>query len=332
MVGAQVGRAQTVTVGAPAGNNVLASVTPTFQVRVTGLGAQLPLQVTLQVGLSADFATVAVDSAFASTDTIFSVTTSKPLPSDAPVWWRVRVRGRDGQLVESAAGGPRTVPTWLTIVAPNSPSGNGFDIRRPLFVWRSAPVSPPSGPWSYDLEIINTSSGGTEVSASGLRDTTFRPTTDLQANTSYRWNLRATLRGGESVRANGQGSIVITDPPLPTNTVLYQNFPNPFPSPTAFSTCFWFDVGSPGARVSLEVRDMRGNLVRTIVPASDGITQFSAGRYGRGAPGASSNCDNRFVWDGTANDGRTVAPGVYLARFSAGNGAPTFRKIVFRGR
>jgi hypothetical protein len=38
------------------------------------------------------------------------------------------------------------------------------------------------------------------------------------------------------------------------------------------------------------------------------------------------------VWDGTAGDGRTVAPGVYLARFTANNAAPIFRRIVFRGR
>lgn len=327
--GAREVRAQSVTVSAPAGAT-LASATPTWQVRAAGFGAQLPLQVTLQVGLAPDFSSLAVDSTFTTSDTLLSITTSKPLPSEAQVWWRVRVRGTTGQLVESAPGGPRSVPTWLALNTPNSPSGNSFDIRRPLFVWRSAPVAAKVGPWGYDLEI--TSNGRAEVSVSGLRDTTYRPTVDLQANTSYRWNVRATLKGGESVRVYSQGSFVITDPPLPTNTVLYQNFPNPFPSPTAFSTCFWFDVGSPGARISLEVRDLRGNLVRTIVPGSDGTSQFEAGRYGRGAPGASSNCDNRYVWDGTANDGRTVAPGVYLARFSANNGSPTFRKIVFRGR
>lgn len=84
--------------------------------------------------------------------------------------------------------------------------------------------------------------------------------------------------------------------------------------------------------VSLDVLDLRGNLVKRIVPADDGVGRFDAGRYGRGAPGTSSNCDNRFVWDGTAADGRTVAPGVYLARFRTASGPPTYRKIVFNGR
>ncbi len=321
--------AQSVTVSAP-GSGAFTSATPTFQVRAAGFGAQLPLQVTLQVSVAADFGTVAIDSTFTTSDTLLSITPSRPLPSETPVWWRVRVRGTNGQLVESGVGGPRLTPAWLTLISPNSPKGNGFDIRRPLFVWRAAPVSAAVGPWVFDLELTTTY--GAEVSVAGIRDTVFRPTVDLRAETPYKWNVRATLKGGESVRVYSQGTVIITDPALPTSTLLYQNFPNPFPSPDAFSTCFWFDVGSPGARISLEVRDLRGNLVRTIVPGSDGNSLFDAGRYGRGAPGATSNCDNRYVWDGTANDGRTVAPGVYLARFSANNGAPTFRKIVFRGR
>ena len=90
-------------------------------------------------------------------------------------------------------------------------------------------------------------------------------------------------------------SFLIVDPPLPTTTILYQNFPNPFPSATAFSTCFWFDVGEPGGTVSLDVLDLRGNVVRTIVPTLDGVTQFAAGRYGRGAPGAGSAALSRNV-------------------------------------
>lgn len=326
---AQTVRAQSVTVTAPSGST-FSSATPTFQVRATGFASQLPLQVTLQVGLSADLSTVVIDSTFTTSDTLFSITPSRPLPSEAQVWWRVRVRGQNGPLINSAIGGPRTTPAWLRLITPNSPLGDGFDIRRPLFVWSAAPVSPAVGPWVFDLEI--TSGGLAEVSVAGLRDTVFRPTIDLNAEKSYAWNVRATLKGGESIRVYSQKTFLITDPLLPTTSLLYQNFPNPFPSPAAFATCFWFDVGGAGARISLEVRDLRGNLVRTIVPASDGVVMFEAGRYGRGAPGANSNCDNRFVWDGTANDGRTVAPGVYIARFSANNGTPSFRRIVFRGR
>jgi hypothetical protein len=246
------------------------------------------------------------------------------------VYWRVAARSFLGPQALSNSSGARQVPSWLSLISPNSPVGNAFDIRRPLLVWRVAPVVNSIGPWRFDLEI--TTAGRPEVAASGVRDTTFRPFSELQANTSYRWNVRASLPNGANIRVYSQGSFVITDPPLPTTTLSYQNFPNPFPTAATQSTCFWFDVGEDGVLVSLDVLDLRGNLVKRIVPADDGVERFDAGRYGRGAPGASSNCDNRFVWDGTATDGRTVAPGVYLARFRTNKGAPTYRKIVFTGR
>ena len=171
-----------------------------------------------------------------------------------------------------------------------------------------------------------------ELQATILADTTFIPPLDLQANTSYKWNVRATAPNGESLLVASEGSFVIVDPALPTTTILYQNFPNPFPSPSAFATCFWFDVGEPGARISLDVLDLRGNLVRTIIPGDDRIADFLPGRYGRGIPGLGNNCDNRFVWNGTSNDGRTVARGAYLLRFVENNKAPVFRKIIFQGR
>lgn len=308
---------------------VLATLTPSLLVRAIGLGPSRPIQYNLQVSTTPDFTALVLDSTFNSADSTLTVQITRPLPSEATVFWRVAARSFLGPQALSNSSGARQVPAWLTLVSPNSPLGNSFDVRRPLLVWKTAPVAAATGPWRYDLEI--TVAGRPEVAAN-LRDTTFRSFTDLQANTSYRWNVRASLPSGASIRVYSQGSFVITDPPLPTTTLLYQNFPNPFPSAVAMATCFWFDVGKDDTGVTLDVLDLRGNLVRRIVPADDGVTRFDAGRYGRGAPGASSNCDDRFVWDGTATDGRTVAPGVYLARFRANNGSPTFRKIVFNGR
>lgn len=321
--------AQAVVVDGPS-QAVLPTLTPTLQVRALGLGPERPLQYSVQVAGTADFSALVLDSTFTANDTTLVVQITRPLPSEATVYWRVIVRSPSGAQAISGSSGARQVPAWLTLVEPNSALGNSFDIRRPLFVWRSAPVASPLGRWRYDLEI--TVAGRPEVAVAGLQDTTFRPLTELQANTSYRWNLRAYLPGGESIRAASEATFVITDPPLPTTTLLYQNFPNPFPTAATQSTCFWFDVGAEGTRVSLDVLDLRGNLVKRIVPGDDGVDRFDPGRFGRGAPGAASNCDNRFVWDGTTFDGRTVAPGVYLARFRANDGAPTFRRIVFRGR
>lgn len=310
----------------------LPSLTPSLVVRALGFANQRPLRVRVQIATTVDFAagSVAVDSSFSTSDTTIAVQITRALPSEATVYWRASVQGALGALAESPITGPRTVPTWLTLITPKPDSGGIFDVRRPLFVWKSARITPAAGPWTYSLEITN--AGRPEQGVAGLLDTTFRVPTDLQANTSYRWNVRATLPNGDFVRVASTSSFLIVDPLLPTTTILYQNFPNPFPSATNFSTCFWFDVGDAGGTISLDVLDLRGNVVRTIVPGIDGVTQFAAGRYGRGAPGAGSNCDNRFVWDGTASDGRTVAPGVYVARFRSGTGAPTFRRILFKGR
>lgn len=322
-------RAQTVIVDGPS-QAVLPSLTPTLQVRAIGLGPARPIQYNLQVSTTADFSALVLDSTFNASDTTLTVQITRPLPSEATVFWRVAARSFLGPQALSNSSGARQVPAWLTLVTPNSANGDGFDTRRPLLVWRSAPVTAAVGSWRYDLEI--TAAGRPEVAATGVRDTTFRPFNDLQANTSYRWNVRAYLPNGSSIRVYSQGSFVITDPPLPTTTLLYQNFPNPFPSAASPSTCFWFDVGADGSRVQLDILDLRGNVVQRIVPGFDGVEVFDAGRYGRGLPGAASNCDNRFIWDGTASDGRTVAPGVYLARFRTNSGSPTFRRIVFRGR
>ena len=112
-------------------------------------------------------------------------------------------------------------------------------------------------------------------------------------------------------------------------TVLYQNFPNPFPTAASATTCLWFDLSSP-SDVTLAVYDLRGHLVRTIVPSAQIPGPLDAGSYGRPFVGASSGCDPRFAWDGRASDGHSVPPGVYLARLHA-DGHWQTKKMVFRG-
>jgi hypothetical protein len=311
---------------------VLRTVSPQFTIRAFGFATGQPLRVTMRV--SENFGVLPpflVDTTFFMTDSSRPLRIKRALPSGATVYWRALVEAGT-QAAISEITGPRAVPSWVDMGNPATPQGIA-DVRQPLFRWRSPSVDTGPGPWRYDLEVTLTSSGQTVLAASGISDTLFRPPTPLQANTSYRWRITARLTDapGEIIRES-PGSFVIIDPPLPTSTLMYQNFPNPFPSATSFSTCFWFDVGEPGATISLELLDLRGNPVRTIVPAADGQTVFPAGRYGRGIPGLGSNCDNRFVWDGTARDGRPVPPGVYLARFRANGGPPIVRRILFRGR
>lgn len=320
--------AQTLIVDGPAGP-ALPTLTPEFTVRALGLApADRPLVFTLFIMRTPiDDGAYIETVSFSSTDTIASTLLRRLLPSSATVYWKARAALPDGRVLESAVSGPRFVPRWLALIEPNSPLGDTFDTRRPRLVWRSARIDPAFGEWIYDIQILNNER--TEQAAGGLRDTVYVPSDELQANAPYRWQVRATVSGtGENVTQRNLASFFISDPALPTTTLFYQNFPNPFPSPTSFTTCFWFDVGSKGARVSLDVVDLRGTLVKTIVPPTD----FTPGKYGQGAAGSANNCDNRFVWNGTATDGRSVANGIYLARFIASGSRPVFKKIVFLGR
>lgn len=115
----------------------------------------------------------------------------------------------------------------------------------------------------------------------------------------------------------------------PGITLLYQNFPNPFPSGISPTTCLWFDLRVESA-VTLGIYDLRGRLVRTLVPSALVTGVLPAGRYGRQSPGANAGCDPAFAWDGRGSDGNRVPPGVYLARLRA-EGRWQSRKIVFRG-
>ena len=324
--------AQTVTLIAPPGVN-LPSLTPVFTTRLRGFGAARSFRYNLQSSTLPDFlGDIVLDTSFVSTDSMASIELSRPLPSDANLFFRLRVTPANGPTVDSPLIGSLHVPTWLVLLRPNSPDGNQLDTRRPEFVWRSAPVNSLAGPWMYDIEIT-TFPGGRQVGGTTrITDTVFRLTTDLETNTFYKWSVRASLPGGESVRITNLSTFGVQDQAVPTTTLLYQNFPNPFPTPMAFATCFWFDLADPGGVVALDILDLRGNVVRNLIPGSTGQREFLPGKYGRGQPGAGSNCDGRFIWDATGSNGRTVAPGVYIARFMVDNGKPIFRSMLFRGR
>ena len=117
----------------------------------------------------------------------------------------------------------------------------------------------------------------------------------------------------------------------PPINLLYQNFPNPFPSTTSPVTCIWFDLAQRAGDVKLAIYDVRGRLVRTLVPSASIPGTLDSGYYGRaGAGPLASGCDPRFTWDGRGSDGATVPPGVYLVRFHADDAWQT-KKIIFRG-
>lgn len=136
--------------------------------------------------------------------------------------------------------------------------------------------------------------------------------------------VAASVAGARPARA--QGTFII--PPI---NLLYQNFPNPFPSTASPVTCIWFDLAQRSEGVTLAIYDVRGRLVRTIVPSATVPSKLEAGYYGRAANGPmAAGCDPRFTWDGRGSDGVSVPPGVYLVRLHVDDAWQT-KKIIYRG-
>ena len=151
----------------------------------------------------------------------------------------------------------------------------------------------------------------------------------LETNTTHRWSASRAIEG-DTLPAPTASSSVLVDDGVPRVTLLYQNFPNPFPTGGVVSTCIWFDLAHD-SRVDLLVTDIRGNVVRSLSPRADLPAVLPAGRYGRIGDGSGPACDPRFSWDGRSAAGDFVPPGVYLVRLRA-DGVSAYKKVLFRGR
>ncbi len=105
------------------------------------------------------------------------------------------------------------------------------------------------------------------------------------AVTSWGWAIDNINITYDSVSAVGD---------LPVSRILEQNYPNPFNPKTTIS----FSLKGSG-QVKLQVYDVQGHLVRTLVNETR-----AAGQY-------------RVDWDGRDNSGRAAAAGIYMYRLEA---------------
>lgn len=278
---------------------------------------------------------IARDSALTAplVDTVVTVETfdlDQPLKPGS-LFWQVDATAATGEKATTGLVGPIPVPAWATLTALNNPAGSVSNTPQPTFTWTSPAVTPPPGPFTYDLGIQRSSNGVSVVDVAGLRDTTYTLPQSLELNATYRWDL-VIHAGSDTTRVRSLGPFLVADGSLPTATLLYQNFPNPFPANGRDATCLWFDVATDGV-VELDIVDLRGNPVRRFVPGPDFPAILDAGRYGRGTGGGGSTgmCDSRLMWDGRADDGHMLPAGVYLAKLKA-PGLLVFKRIVFRGK
>lgn len=327
-VRASFAQACPITAG-PIGNPIRDG-TPAFTITTTGAQpGDLPLQITLQVATQSDFGgKLFADTTVTSAGTA-NIIVPRLLPEHISIWWRARVVTAQGTPCLENPSGPHITSPWLSLLQPNGLNGSTVDTKRPTFLWSSVTVRPPIAPWSYVIAIVRTIDG-LPVVFFPLSDTVFTSYVDLESNVSYRWYVVAKLPTGDSTRVNSFASFVILDPNAPIATVLYQNFPNPFPTARVATTCIWFDLARQ-SDVKLDVLDLRGNYVAKILPGHGVGSVLPPGRYGRAATGAESGCDERFTWDGRDAGGRSVPPGVYLIRFQ-GDGKRISKPVMWKGR
>ena len=280
---------------------------------------------------------VATDPAFTNvvyTDTVrdvTSLTVKRPL-RPAPVYhWRVIAQsGPDVRRVNDRPALPFRMPNWVRLVTLNDPSGNFPTTTRPTFQWEPLAAPSPIGPLIYDLQIINAQSGAIVHNLTNLSTATVVPPTGLLPNIPYRWRVIArTQIPGVADTINNLGTVVVSTNEQPPATLLYQNFPNPFPRPDLgiTDTQVWFDVTTQ-TTVELAVYDLRGRLVRTLIPAdpSCGRVTLQPGQYGRGV--ADTDPCVRTRWDGKTTSGEFVTRGVYILRLRAG-GEEQIKRIVY---
>lgn len=308
------------------GGGPLASITPTFTWTAGGVPLfATPVAYRLRVARDSGLAAPLVDTTLADAG---AYDLRRALKPGAPLFWRVDATAATGDTASTGRIGPLVVPAWATLTALSDPAGRVTDSVQPTFTWTSPAVAAPPGPFSYDVFVQRVAAPFPEFVAGGLTDTSFRMPQPLERNTSYRWFLVAHV-GTDTTLVPSLGSFLVVDGGLPAVTLLYQNFPNPFPTGDRDATCLWFDLATTGL-VELDILDLRGNRVRRFIPSADYPGILSAGRYGRGQPGTAT-CDPRLTWDGRADDGRLLPGGVYLYKLKA-PGTVLFKRIVFRGK
>jgi len=313
-------------IASPVDSN-LSTVTPLFSWQIADIPAFAePMTYRLRLAEDTTFGTVVLDTTLTETE----VQLETPLQPGVAFVFEVTAVSADSAAFTHRSNETYVAPEWVSLATLNEPAGTTIRTRRPTLQWTSPGVVSPPGPFVYDVAIVRVDNGVATQEADDITETSYVPTVDLDLNTPYWWRVVARL-GSDSVLVESEGSFVIVDESLPTATLLFQNFPNPFPNEAmgVASTCIWFDLAQDDD-ATLDILDMRGHVVRNLVPSTVFPRTVPAGRYGRGQFGDTGRCDPRLEWDGTASDGSTVPRGIYPVRLKTTNGT-FFKRIVFLG-
>ena len=181
---------------------------------------------------------------------------------------------------------------------------------------QSAPFSPDGktiagSSWGNTVQLWDVESGAQKASLKGHIDevlsVAFAPDGKTLASGSYDgtillWDMSPYITPSTP-------TAIELSPPLPTQTALLANFPNPFNPDTYIP----YQLHAP-AQVRLSIYDIRGALIREL-----DLGYRTAGSY--------LTSTNAAHWDGRDHRGERVASGVYLYRLQAGPVAQV-RKMV----
>ncbi len=314
-------------------DDVFTTVAPRFFWTIPLLhAAAASVRYTVEVGTDSLFQRVILR------DTIrdqLSYTSSSPLKPATGIWWRVRAEGAFAVRRISPPMGPFTMPGWVQLLSPNPDQFTPVDSLRPHLTWVPLAVPSELGPFVYDVEVLSNQTG--RLVQPTMRDITTSSVEvrePLTPNQAYRWRVIARLRSGAADTVESASPFFITRSDSPPITLLQQNFPNPFPRPDLglSETRIWFDL-EVETRVELAVFDLRGRLIKQLIPVSPdcGPVTLPPGIYGRVGTVIPPITCGATSWDGTDHAGRTVARGVYMLRLRAA-GKDYIRHMVFLPR
>ena len=310
------------------GGGELTNLSPQFRWSAPTLHPQgLPITFHIELAEDSVFRVVSISDSVVGT---FARRLPFALPARSRLFWRIRARSVQGIERSTPAQGPLQVPSWVRLDTFNEPGGSELVDPQPTFRWSAVPLSPPSDPLTFGLQVVSDRETEIVQEYLGIEGEEFTLPTPLPFNIPLRWRVIA-RSGGAADTVMSAGPFVVTSGANPPATILYQNFPNPFPDHEAGvdETRIWFDLAD-GTTVNLSVFDLRGRLVRRLIPGRGcSPVDLPPGVYGRD-PGPSPDPCVGFSWDGRDDSGRTVAPGVYLLRLKAGGVVDVRRVVLWR--
>ncbi|MGD8278239.1 MAG: S8 family serine peptidase [Gemmatimonadota bacterium] len=310
-------------------SRALTTVVPTVSWRASLVSqAMRPVHYRVQLATDSLFQNVIRADTITESSAVTLRQALRPAPA---LWWRVVATAALGVTRTSAAAGPFSMPSWVRLLSPDDDQVSFVDSPRPDLSWVPLAAPPPVGPFVYDVEILSNETGQlVQPALRGVTTATVRVPQPLVPNVAYRWRVIARTQTGVADTVESRLPFVVTSETRPPATLLYQNFPNPFPRADlgASSTRIWFDLADSSS-VQLTVLDLRGRRVRRLIPTPGcSAVTLGPGIYGRGLTGEVNDPCILTSWDGRDDEGRTVARGIYLLHFRAA-GKEEYRRMVF---